>query len=210
MREQMMHFGTRESKHRRAFARCREWEAKGHRTNSCQVSSSQQHEGDMPVPANEATNFVVIQAHIFGVLKIFLNVPSGSNRLDHLRKCGATWSAHEVVCLLKRISGATTNEQPMASIIFPSVQHGHDRPVKESRTFAALAHREALPVPIMKHKPFDQSGFLSPARRWHLESQLARYRGPPARRNTDGSSSQVRRSKLPPYTVSATTQEMGR
>lgn len=48
----------------------------------------------MPVPANEAANFVVIQAQIFGILKIFLNVASGSNRLDHLKEGGPKWGVH--------------------------------------------------------------------------------------------------------------------
>src|SRR6266498_700008 len=34
----------------------------------------------------------------------------------------------------------------MVSIIFPSVQHGHHRPVEKPWSFGAMAHREPLPI----------------------------------------------------------------
>ena len=38
----------------------------------------------MSIPANPATNLIVVQAQIFGVFKIFLNTKACPNRLHHL------------------------------------------------------------------------------------------------------------------------------
>jgi hypothetical protein len=89
--------------------------------NSCKISKSQEHERNVPVPPDEAPHFVVVQAQIFPVFKIFLNTPSGANSLDHLWQSGSLRGKDKVVRFLGGISEAPTNEQPMSSIILPLV-----------------------------------------------------------------------------------------
>src|SRR2546421_12708135 len=69
----------------------------------------------------------------------------------------------EVVGLLSRIGEAATNEQPVASILFPAMQQRDTRPVKESGAFGPLAHREALPILLMQQEGFHFPGFYPSA-----------------------------------------------
>src|SRR5438876_3011066 len=82
---------------------------------------SQHHERDMPVPCRPATNLILVQTHVFGIFKILFNMPSGSNGLDHLVQRGGLGGKDEIVDLLCWIADAATNEQPMASVIFPAM-----------------------------------------------------------------------------------------
>src|SRR5689334_3061523 len=78
-------------------------------THRCQVGKSYQDERDVPVPPHEAPNFVVIQSPVFGVGKIFLNMPSGSSSFHHLREGSSRRSEHEVVPLLVWIGGTAAD-----------------------------------------------------------------------------------------------------
>src|SRR5258706_13287689 len=115
-------------------------------TNPSQEGQSHQHQRDVSVPTDEATNFVMVQPQVFGVFKILFDVPACANGRNHLRQGRSFWSKDEVVDFLVRIGEATTNEHPMASIIFPAMQHGHSHPVKEPKTFGPYTHRETLPI----------------------------------------------------------------
>src|SRR6266566_2060869 len=64
----------------------------------------------MPVPPKEAAHFIVVQPQIFGVFKLFLDMPSGSNSLHHLLQGGAFRSEHQIVAQLLRIGETATDQ----------------------------------------------------------------------------------------------------
>ena len=49
------------------------------RTNPRQESKSQQHKRDVPVPASETADLIVIQSQIFGIFKILFDMPACAN-----------------------------------------------------------------------------------------------------------------------------------
>src|SRR5260370_4343142 len=114
----------------------------------------QHHQRDMAIPPDPASDFVLIQSHILGGFKVFLNMPAGADGLHHLAERGSSWSKDEVVGFLSRIGEAATHEQPVASIIFPAMQYRDARPIKEPWAFRSLAHPAALP-----HPPMQDDGF---------------------------------------------------
>src|SRR5919202_795514 len=87
----------------------------------------------------------MIQAHIFGVFKIFFDMPPASNGMDHLLECRRGWSEDEGVTEVCCIGHAATEQEPMLSIRLPVMQDGYTGPVKQAGTFGSFAHREALP-----------------------------------------------------------------
>src|SRR5258708_3327849 len=68
-------------------------------------------------------------------------------------------SKDEVVGLLLRIGETATNEQPMASILFPLMQDGNAHPVKEPGAFGPLTHRAELPLLLIKQESLDFADF---------------------------------------------------
>ena len=106
--QQMAHLGNGQGKQKRSSRKRRpgghRWRsgATGACTNPCKVGKRQQDERDVPVPPDEASNFVVIQSHVFGVFKIFFNMPACANGPHHLVQGGSRWGEHEVVALLVR------------------------------------------------------------------------------------------------------------
>ncbi len=81
-------------------------------------------------------------------------MPACPTGLDHLWQRGGRWPKDEGIRDLAPIGEIAAQKQPMASIRFPLVQHGHTRPVKEPGAFGALAHREALPILLMQQESF--------------------------------------------------------
>src|SRR5512135_244637 len=154
----MAHFWDSQGKHGRSSEKRRWSRQRGGeplcRTNPCQEGQSQQHQRDVSVPASEAANLIVIQSEVFGVFKILFNVPAGANGRHHLWQGGCLWGKNEVVRFLVGIGEAAADEHPMASIIFPPMQHGYSRPVKQSGTLGAFTHREALPIKGSKPEGF--------------------------------------------------------
>jgi hypothetical protein len=71
---------------------------------------SQHDQGDMAIPADEATNFVLSKPQSFAGFKIILNAPSGSNCLDHLLECGPTGAQDKVVGLTCGVIDASADE----------------------------------------------------------------------------------------------------
>src|SRR5437667_12802380 len=89
-------------------------------------------------------------------------MPAGADGFHHLLQRGARLSKDEVVGFLSWIAEAATHEQPVAPILFPLVQDGDARPVKESGTLGPLTHREALPILLMRHEGCHFARFHSP------------------------------------------------
>src|SRR5215467_8616928 len=139
--KEMTHLGNGQgkqklsSRRRRPGGRRRRSGATGGCTNPCQVRKSQQDECDVPVPSDEATNFIVIQPHVFGVGKILFDMPAFATGPHHLLQGGSRWGEHEIIALLLRISDTAADKKPMASIILPLVQHRNDGPVEEPGPF---------------------------------------------------------------------------
>src|SRR6266566_2709402 len=117
----------------------------------------------MTIPAQVASDLVVIQAQIFGVFKVFFDMPPASTGMDHLPQRGGRCSEDEVVAEIMYIGHASTQQEPMLPIMLPVMQDGHTRPVKEAGTFGAFAHREALPRLLRQHKCWDVCDMDAPA-----------------------------------------------
>jgi hypothetical protein len=104
--EQVAHFRNSQGKHSRGAGRPRGRRRNGGAPLRCanpgKIGQRQQHERDVPVPADEAAHFVVVQPHVFGVFKILLDMPSGSKSFHHLLQGGSRRSKHKVVALLLR------------------------------------------------------------------------------------------------------------
>src|SRR5512138_840907 len=132
-------------------------------TNSCQEGQSQQHQCDVPVPANEAAGLIVVQSTVLSIFKIFFDVPACANSRNHLRQGRCFWSNDEVVRFLVGISEATADEQRVPSIVLPLVQDGHHCLVEEPWPFGSLTHREALPILLVKQEGFHFPDFYSSA-----------------------------------------------
>src|SRR6266851_5991105 len=154
--EQMTHFGNGERKQRidrRFFSR--RWlsgEHASYSANACKACLDDHDESYVPIPTSPASDFVILQTHFFPCLETFFNFPPLPNRLDHLRKRGAYWGKDEVIRLVLRIVQRATDEQKVLPVIFTSMQHGHDCPIKEPRSFGAVAHRDPLPILGVKQK----------------------------------------------------------
>src|SRR5260370_35322021 len=65
-----------------------------------QEGMRQHHQRDMAIPPDPASDFVLIQSHILGGFKVFLNMPAGADGLHHLAERGSSWSKAEVVAFL--------------------------------------------------------------------------------------------------------------
>src|SRR5712691_1543965 len=124
---------------------------------------SEHDKRDVAIPADEAPNFVVSKPHVFARFKIFLNMPPGSNGLYHRLDCRCRRSPDQVVALFFRIADGATNEQAMACVVLPVMQEKDTCPIKASRTFRALTHRETLPILGCEQKGFDLTHFDLPA-----------------------------------------------
>jgi site-specific DNA recombinase len=93
----------------------------------------------------------------------YFDVPACATGRNHLWQSGPCRGKDEGVRFLVGISQAATNEQPMAPIIFPPMQHGNGRPVEEPGAFASLIHRETLPIVGLKQEHFHLCCFHPPA-----------------------------------------------
>src|SRR5450755_322369 len=131
----MAHFWDGQGEHGRASGKPRRGRWRGGETlrgtHPCQGGESHQHKRDVPVPASETADLIVIQSQIFAIFKILFDMPACANGRNHLWQRGPLWPKDEVVRFLVGISQAATNEQPMTLIIFPSMQNGNVRPVEE-------------------------------------------------------------------------------
>jgi hypothetical protein len=132
-------------------------------THASKVSRRQHDQRHVPVPPKKAAHFIVIQAHVFRLFKIFLTMPAGANGLHHLVERGSRRGKDEVIALLLRVGDGTTDEQEVVSIIFPLVQDRDGCPVKEPGAFGPLTHRKALPVLLMQHERFHVAHFHAAA-----------------------------------------------
>jgi hypothetical protein len=71
--EQMAHFRSGQRKQDRRRGCINRAGGTSLRTNPSQVGCCQHDQRHVPVPSKQTTNFVMIQAHIFGVFKVFFN-----------------------------------------------------------------------------------------------------------------------------------------
>src|SRR5258708_18954350 len=103
----MAHFWDGQGEHGRASGKRKGSRRRGGETlrctNPCQEGKSHQHQRDVSVPTDEATNFVMVQPQVFGVFKIL--------GLDHYevrdRKSTRLNSSHQIIsyavfCLKKK------------------------------------------------------------------------------------------------------------
>src|SRR5207245_2426372 len=120
------------------------------RTNPYQIRKCHHDKRDVSIPASEAAHFVVVQSHVFGMLKILFDTPTGSAGLDHLWQGGSFRSKDKVVPLLLWVKQTAADEQEVAPIIFPAMQCGDNSPMEASRTFGPFAHREAIPLQLAR------------------------------------------------------------
>ena len=78
--KQMAHFSNGQGEYGRASGKRkwsrRRWREPLHGTNPCQEGKSHQHQRDVSVPTNEATNFVMVQPQVFSVFSRLLRCAS--------------------------------------------------------------------------------------------------------------------------------------
>src|SRR6266536_1065524 len=117
-----------------------------------QKRQGQHDQGDMAIPSQEAAHFVVIEPQVFAILKIFFDAKASSQSGDFGLQRGLGGSKDQVVGQVWGGSDAATDEQAVPPIIATLMPHGHARPLKETRPFAALAHRQGLPVVLGKQR----------------------------------------------------------
>ncbi len=115
-----------------------------------QEGAGEEDQGDMPIPAQVAAPFVVVQAQSFGRFSILFDVPPRSNGLDDRGQGHAKRGEDQVKGQLGGIIEATTDDQEVACIHAPGLHPGQDGPIKEAFSFSALALAEPLPVPAPK------------------------------------------------------------
>lgn len=132
-------------------------------TDPSQKRMSEQTQGDMAIPSDPTSDFVVVEAEIFGIFKVLLDMPTLANGLDHLLQGGSLGGKDEGVGFFVRTAHTATHEQPMSCIIFPLLQDGNNRPVKKPGAFGALTHREALPILGVKQEGFNVADFHPPS-----------------------------------------------
>ncbi len=68
-----------------------------------------------------------------------------------------TGAKTRVVGFFARIVNTTADQQKVLPVIFPLLQHGHHRPIKEPGPFGALAHGDPLPILGVKRECFGLS-----------------------------------------------------
>src|SRR5262249_37043980 len=78
-------------------------------------------------------------------------------------------SEYKIVALLLRIGEASTNEQKVAPIVFPLVQHRDQGPIEKARALGANAHRNAGPLSLIGQKGLDEGRLFSSASLRRLE-----------------------------------------
>src|SRR5260370_8257862 len=62
-----------------------------------QEGMRQHHQRDMAIPPDPASDFVLIQSHILGGFKVFLNMTAAAERLHPLADPASRWPNNEVV-----------------------------------------------------------------------------------------------------------------
>jgi len=129
--------------------------------NPSKISRCQQAKRDMAIPTDKTAHFVMVQSQVFAVLKIFFNMPSTPDGRHHLRKHCAFGGEDGVVGVLAGIIDASADEQKVALIILPAVQHGNLCPIEESWAFGPFTHRESVPRDLVWEKRLNQGCFFS-------------------------------------------------
>lgn len=109
----------------------------------------------MTVPGGETTHLVMVQPHIFSHLEVLLNAPARSAGQHHLLQAGPSRSKHQEILFVLWIGEAATDKQEMTPVVFPTMQDGHKRPVKASRSLGSFTHAQPVPVVRRKRERFD-------------------------------------------------------
>lgn len=112
----------------------------------CQKSIREHHEGDMAIPADEATDLIVIKTEILTVLEIDFDLPTRADGKNHLLQGRASRSKDEGEGALHRLLQAATHQHPMGAIVVPPRQDRHESPIEEPGAFGSLIHGDPLPV----------------------------------------------------------------
>ncbi len=147
----MTYFGNGEREHWTSQQCPFVWQSLGKgypssRTDTRKTGRNDHHKSDMSVPSGEAPDLVITQTHLFARFKILLNTPPLPDCFDHLGKCCAKSRKNEVIRLLLWIVKTTTDEQEVSAIILPLVEHGHNRPIVETRPLKSIIHTQSLPI----------------------------------------------------------------
>jgi hypothetical protein len=181
--EQMAHFRNRQGKQGEArwwgIKSSRGDNGKRLRTNPGKVRMRQHHQRDVTQPSGEAPHLIMVHPQIFGGFKVFFDVPTRATGCNHLFKRGPRRGEDKVIRRFVHLTQTTAHKQPMLPILLPLMQDGDGCPVKESWTFASLAHRETLPIPLTQQEGFHLTDFhasASPIRGHDPDRFIAGYR----------------------------------
>jgi hypothetical protein len=114
--------------------------------NVNEEGGGKQDQGDMAVPAQVATPFIVTESKGFASFEILFHVPTSTNSGNHEGERGVEWSPDEEVGQLGGIVEAAAHQEEGSAINVPSVSNGQASPIKEALPLGAQALREAVPI----------------------------------------------------------------
>ena len=119
-------------------------------TDAHQESRGQHDEGHMAIPADVATDFILIESQVFAGLQVLFNVPTRANGLHDGGERRGLGSKDQVVGQSVRGVQAATHDQEVAAVDAAALEPGQDGPVKEALAFGAQALTQGLPVLLAK------------------------------------------------------------
>jgi hypothetical protein len=115
-------------------------------TDADQKGAGEQDQGNMAIPAQVATHFIVIEPQGFGGLQVLFDVPAAANGAYDGGERRGQWGKDQVSGDLAGIVEAAPKDEEVAVVEAALVQDGQAGPGKEALAFAAQALREELPV----------------------------------------------------------------
>jgi hypothetical protein len=148
VRQQVLGFGRGQGDERRGGRRLRLGRLSRAvlNTEADQEGVGKQHQGEVAIPAQVATYFLLVEAQVFGGLQVLFDVKAGANGLHDEGQRGSRRRKDEVGSDLAGIIEAATQDEEVAVIDAALMHDGQDGPGEETLAFGAQALGEQLPV----------------------------------------------------------------
>src|SRR6266699_5503481 len=144
-----------------------------------------------------------------GILELLLNTPSASHRPGHHFQRGASRAEDQVIGLFCGMRWDATNVQPLLSVVAPFDAIWADTPTrKEAVLSCPSSHAKRCHCCSLTNR-CSACATGSLVRPWGVIIPICSVEATARANQYWWSSNQVRRSRLLPYTVSATTQATG-
>ena len=102
----------------------------------------QQDEGQMPIPAEVAAHFILIESQSFGGFQVLFDAPACPNGLHHGGQRGLWWRKDEKGSQLIWVVQTAADDEEMATVDGTSTHNGQTSPVKEALAFGTKTDAE--------------------------------------------------------------------